>query len=475
MPSRRVAIQSLLGAAASGASGMAQRGKRALQPNFVILLADDLGYGDVGCFGSPDVRTPNIDSIARNGIRFTDGYVSACVCSPSRAALMTGRYQHRSGHEFNFSIATNKTIGGPAGLLLNEITLPQLLKGGGYSTGMVGKWHLGFLPELQPTARGFDEYFGFLSGANHFLTSKTPTGEMVDTEDSRTGILPERRETLYRGTKPVVENEYLTDVFGRESVEFIERHKSEPFFLYTAFNAVHTPLQAIAKYIDRYAGVKDPRHRMLAAMTSALDDAIGSILQRIRDCGLERDTLVVFLSDNGCPTYTKAGTNGPLNGSKCTVYEGGIRVPFAAQWPGHLPAGHVYRKPVVSRDLLPTFLAAAGIPLPHDREYDGVNLMPYLTGQNNSTPHDTLFWRHSRNSAVRSGNWKLVRLGEEKTHLYDLSKDLGEKQDVSGDKPKVVKRLIAAYNGWSAKMMAPRWAPWGIDIPINGEAIHWEV
>ncbi|MCL5746416.1 MAG: sulfatase-like hydrolase/transferase [Acidobacteria bacterium] len=466
-------MQTLLGAAGA-LTAFGQQAKKARKPNFVIILADDLGYGDVGCFGSPDVPTPNIDSIARNGYRFTDGYVSAAVCSPSRAGLLTGRCQQRFGHEFNTGPA-HRDREQHLGLPLGEVTLPQLLKPAGYKTGMVGKWHLGMSPEFHPLSRGFDEYFGFLFGANSYLTSRTPGGQMIRTGEEYGGIPEQRREPVFRGREPVAEDQYLTDAFGREAVSYIERHKGEPFFLYLAFNAVHEPLQATTRYLDRFANIKDERHRMLAAMTAAMDDSVGAVLRKLRDAGLEKDTLVFFLSDNGCPIYTRAGTNGPLSGSKITYFEGGIRVPFAVQWPGVIPAGRTFGKPVVSRDILPTLVAAAGASLPKDREYDGVNLLPYLTGRNNGSPHEILFWRSADVFAARKGNWKLIQAGET-TRLYDLSTDLGEKKDRAGSETAVVREMREALKQWNKKLVPPRWKPRSVvNLPVNGEKFMWSV
>jgi arylsulfatase A-like enzyme len=270
MLTRRAAIQSL-------AAAFAQVRQTGRKPNLIILLADDLGYGDIGCFGSHDVPTPNIDSIAANGIRFTDGYVTNAVCSPSRAGLLTGRYQQRYGHEFNPGPAA-RDVKQHLGLPVTETLLPKMLKKAGCATGMVGKWHLGGNPEYHPMSRGFDEFFGFLHGANAYVTMKTPGRESVDVPGEGMGrVLDARAQPLYRGRETVGEDDYLTDAFGREAVAFIDRHKTEPFFLYLPFNAVHTPLQATAKYVDRFANIPDKRHRMLAAMTSAMDDNVGKV------------------------------------------------------------------------------------------------------------------------------------------------------------------------------------------------------
>lgn len=474
METRRAAIKTLLGATA-GLAGFSRPARGERRPNFVVILADDLGYGDVGCYGSPDVPTPHIDSIARNGYRFTDGYVSAAVCSPSRAGLLTGRHQQRYGHEFNTGPA-GRDRQEHLGLPLGEVTLPQILQKAGYKTGIVGKWHLGMNPEFHPMSRGFDEYFGFLFGANSYLTGRTPDGQVVQTGEETAAIAEQRREPVFRGREPVEEHQYLTEAFGREAVSYIGRHKNDPFFLYLAFNAVHEPLQATTRYLDRFANIKDQRHRMLAAMTSAMDDNIGAVLKKLRETGLEKDTIVFFLSDNGCPIYTRAGTNGPLNGSKITYFEGGIRVPFAMQWPGVIPGGRTYRNPVVSRDILPTLVAAAGAALPKDREYDGVDLLPYLTGRNNASPHDILFWRSGDVFAARKGNWKLIQAGGKATRLYDLSSDLGEKNDRSAAEAGVVRELRAALKQWNTKLVPPRWKPRSVvNLPVNGEKFVWSV
>jgi arylsulfatase A-like enzyme len=474
MITRRAVLQSLAATAASSLGGGASAQGGARKPNLIILLADDIGYADVGCFGSLDVTTPHIDSIAARGVRFTDGYVTACVCSPSRAALMTGRYQQRHGHEFNPDPPIERELDRHLGLSLSEYTIAQLLKKAGYATGAIGKWHLGMCPEFHPMERGFDEFFGFLPWGTNYATAMTEGAVWTSTTATPPPKFGPRVYPIYRGREKVTENTYLTDAFGREAVSFIERHKQEPFFLYFAFNAVHVPLQATTRYLDRFANIKNERHRTLAAMTSAMDDNIGKVLAKLRELGLENDTMIFFLSDNGCPTFTRAGTNGPLNGCKCTMYEGGIRVPFCVEWPGHIREGQVYRHPISSLDILPTFLGRAGAALPKDREYDGVDLLPYLTGKDSSPPHGSLFWRHAQNSAARMGNWKLVQIGEDRSRLYDLESDIGEKKDLSAARPEIVRKIRAALRDWNTKLIEPRWEPQGTaHLPINGEDIVW--
>jgi len=410
----------------------------ARKPNILLLFADDLGYGDLGVQGCKDIPTPNIDSIARNGVRFTNGYVSCPVCSPTRAGLMTGRYQQRFGHEFN--------PGPPGeaddvfGLPLTETTIADRLKALGYSTGMVGKWHLGYRPDLHPQKRGFEEFFGFLGGSHPYLDAGF---------NSNNPIL--------RGTERVNETDYLTDAFAREAVSFVERHKQHPFFLYLALNAVHNPLQATEKYLSRFASVQDQRRRTYAAMLSAADDAVGRVLATVRQAKLEQDTLVFFISDNGGPTPQTTSRNDPLSGTKGQVYEGGIRVPFLAQWKGRLPEGKVYDQPAIALDVHPTAVTAAGGTVASDWKLDGANLLPSLDGSSKKPPHDRLFWRFGPQAAVRMGGWKLVLLQGEPPQLYNLAQDIGEKNDLATREPARVKQLQAAYDEWNAQLAEPRW------------------
>ncbi len=350
------------------------------RPNVVVIVADDMGYGDVGVHGCRDIPTPHIDSIAKAGVRCTAGYVSAPQCSPTRAGLLTGRYQQRFGHE------SNGAIPGSA-LPLTETTLAARLKAAGYATGLVGKWHLGDDADHHPLERGFGEFFGFLGGANPYL----PQG--------RSGVVPR----ILRGREDAREEGYLTDAFAREAVSFVDRHKDGPFFLYLAFNAPHGPLQASVTYLKRFESIKDEKRRTYAAMVSALDDAVGAVMAKLHAAGLDERTLVVFLSDNGGPTDVNGSSNAPLRGVKGETREGGIRVPFLLRWPGRLPAGAIYDRPVIQLDLHPTALAAAGAPVPADATPDGVDLLPYLTGSKSGDPHELLYWRFSRCPGRRPG------------------------------------------------------------------------
>ncbi len=408
------------------------------RPNVVVIVADDLGYADLGVQGCRDVPTPHIDSLARWGIRCTNGYVSGPVCSPTRAGLMTGRYQQRFGHEFNTGPV--QQAGEEVGLPLGERTMAEYLKAAGYATGCVGKWHLGYAPAFHPLKRGFDEFYGFLGGAHSYLDSGVGTNHPI-----------------LRGTQPVDEREYLTDALGREAVDFVRRHKERPFFLYLAFNAVHTPMHAVEKYRSRFPTIDDPQRQTFAAMLSAMDDAVGAVLAALRDAGVEENTLIFFLSDNGGPTPVNTSRNDPLRGRKGQVLEGGIRVPFLVQWKAQLPRGQVYEQPVVALDILPTALAAAAIAPPGDVPLDGVNLLPYLRGQRDAPPHEALYWRSGARRAVRSGDWKLVREGGQQWQLFHLGRDIGEANDLAAEHPDVVRQLTALYQAWDKQLAEPRW------------------
>jgi arylsulfatase A-like enzyme len=428
----------------------------ARKPNILIIVSDDHGYADVGFQGCRDIPTPNLDSLAQSGVRFSNGYVSGPYCSPTRAGLLTGRYQQRFGHEFNPGAVDSEQFGLP----LSETTIADRLKSAGYVTGIVGKWHLGSAPRFYPQRRGFDEFFGFLGGGHPYF--------------------PGQGAPIYRGTDVVEEQKYLTDAFAREAVSFVERHKKDPFLLYLAFNAVHTPMHATDDRLRRFASITDLSRRTYAAMLTALDEGVGKVLDTVRSAGLERDTLIVFLSDNGGPTMLGTTINGsrnnPLRGSKRTTLEGGIRVPFVMRWKGSLPEGVVYDQPVIQLDVLPTVLAAAGVRVESQGKLDGVNLLPYLKGENSASPHDALYWRLGAQTAVRRGDWKLVRYdqtvdqagarsdGQSETkvtppRLYNLARDLGEHEDLATAHPEKVAELLGLWNSWAAELKEPLWHP----------------
>lgn len=430
------------------------RAADAKRPNVLVIVADDLGYGELGIQGNPEIPTPHIDSLAKNGTRFTNGYVTGPYCSPTRAGLLTGRYQQRFGHEFNSGPI--ETAGETFGLPLSEKTLGDRFKSAGYATGWFGKSHLGFKPEYHPQKRGFDEFFGFLGGAHSYL---------------QTGTGP--NNAILRGTTPVTEIDFTTEAFAREAVSFIDKHQSEPWLVYLPFNAVHGPLEAPARYLERFSSIQDSKRQRFAAMLSALDDAVGSVLTKLAELKQDEKTLIFFFSDNGGPTRQTTSSNGPLRGFKATTWEGGVRVPWVVQWKGHLPAGKVDDRPVVQLDILPTALAAAGIEIQSDWKLDGVNLLPYLNGTKAERPHDALYWRFGQQLAIRKGDWKLVKAPDaglednarrgtattDGAQLFDLSKDIGEKTNLSDREPEKVKELAAAWQQWNSGLVDPKWLP----------------
>jgi arylsulfatase B len=391
---------------------------------------------------------------------------------------MTGRYQTRFGYEFNPIGARNAdpSVGLPA----SQVTLAQLLHDAGYTTALFGKWHLGGTAAYHPLRRGFDEFFGFLHEGHFYV----PPPYRNVTTMLRRRTLPDggqgrwsRDNLIYsthmghdeppydadnpilRGGQPVEENRYLTDALTREAVDFIDRNANKPFFLYVAYNAVHSPLQGAEAYMDRFAHIEDIHRRIFAAMLSNLDDSVGAVLNKLRDEGLERRTLVFFLSDNGGPTRELTSSNLPLRGGKGDMYEGGIRVPFLARWTGHLPAGQVYHHPVISLDVYATAAAAAGADLPGE-SIDGVDLVPYLTQANPGRPHDVLFWRAGSRTAIRQGDWKLVRnsrRADDRWELFHLTDDASESKNLGTSQSDRMAELRTVWQEMNGQMVEPAW------------------
>jgi arylsulfatase A-like enzyme len=415
------------------------------KPNILVILSDDHGYGDVGFQGCKDIPTPNLDRLASEGVHCTQGYVSHPYCSPSRAGMLTGRYQARFGHEHNPRYLPENH---QEGLPLSETILPQFLLKAGYATGWIGKWHLGGAPEFHAENRGFQETFGFLSGLHHYLN--------WEPDLKKDALLP-----IERNGKPVEVKEHLTIAFGHEAVGFVRRHKDEPWFLYLAFNAPHDPHEPTPERLARFKDIPDKKRRGYAAQVSLLDDAIGETLAAVKETGQDKRTLVFFFSDNGAPVSKSNGGSGPNGGQntplrdgKHSVYEGGVRVPFVVRWPGKLPAGATYNKMVSSLDVFPTALACAGVPMPTDRPYDGVNLIPYLSGDNKGTPHEQLFWRlnERHQAAANDGQKKLVKDGSTPDQLFDLTADLGESQNIAESDPNTTTKLNQALHTWFQHM-----------------------
>ena len=399
-------------------------------PNVVIIVADDLGYADVLFHPTPapGVSTPHLAALAKQSMICRQGYVSGNVCSPTRAGLMTGRYQQR------FGLYTGGEAG--SGLPMEVSIFPQFLKPAGYRTAQFGKWHLGPDPAWSPALRGFDEVFGFLGrGAHDYFKLNDPD------------------DPIYRGTEVVAESGYLTDRLGEETAAFIRRQSDQPFLAYLAFNAVHAPLQAPPEEIAKFDS-GDPERNTLLAMGKRLDDAVGRVLAALEETGARSNTMIFFLSDNGGP-LAQGAVNTPLRGGKHTDYEGGIRVPFLISWPARITPG-TWEHPVIALDILPTVLAAADVSPPPGTEFDGTNLIPWLTGERPPESRD-LFWSSGSEGgwwAVRSGDWKLVS-EKGQIALFDLKQDPSEKQDLSSKFPDQRIALQARLDAWLTTMADP--------------------
>ncbi len=418
------------------------------KPNVLVIVADDMGFADVGFNGCRDIPTPNIDSLARHGVVCTNGYVSGCVCSPTRSGLLTGRYQQRFGNELNpQGPPSAKNI--DQGLALTETTFPQRMKSAGYVTGMVGKWHLGHREDLRPHRRGFDEFFGFLGGQHGYQPP----------------IIDSSENAIRRGDTVVEEPEYLTTAFGREAAAFVTKHRSQPWFLYLPFNAVHTPLHATPEKLAQFAVIENVKRRTYAAMQSSMDDAIGVVLTTLQETQQDENTLIFFFSDNGGPLGVNSSNNGVLRGQKSETWEGGIHVPFVVQWKAQLPQGQKLEYPVIQLDCLPTALAAAGVAIEPEWKLDGVNLLPALKGESATAPHEALFWKNQARWAIRSGDWKLVKspkaaAGSASTdgaELYNLKDDPGETKNLAAEHPDRTKTLAEQWTAWSATLIKPAW------------------
>ncbi|GAB4399771.1 MAG: sulfatase-like hydrolase/transferase [Microscillaceae bacterium] len=460
------------------------------RPNIIIILADDLGKTDISLYGSPHLQTPWMDSLGLKGATFTEAYVTAPICSPSRAALLTGRYQQRFGYEYqpqnrylrnrleylgvkyfldtdfwtlsegmSFPDRENMTR---QGLPPEEITLADLLKKQGYHTGIIGKWHLGHHQPFLPNHRGFDYQYGFYEAFSLFAdTNAVGIVNQRHPDFSDPHIWGQGREgtcAIRRNDEIIEEKEYLTFAIAREARQFITKHQKQPFFLYLPFNAPHTPFQVTKAYFDRFVHVKDRNKRVYYAMIQALDDAIGQIVQHLRELGLEKNTLICFASDNGGASYTYATDNAPLKGGKMTNFEGGINIPMMMYWPGVIPAGQEITYPVTVMDFFATAIGLAQADLPQDRTYDGQDLLPLLTQAKQAAPHKALFWRTDFNRAVRKGPWKLIlNLHQGDTLLYHLTQDKTEHINRARQHPDMIRQLLRAYQEWEKGLEAPRW------------------
>ncbi|WP_222539315.1 sulfatase [Pedobacter polysacchareus] len=429
---------------ALGITGSAAAQNKALtKPNVIVIVSDDAGYVDFGCYGGKQIPTPNIDGIAAKGILFTDAYVSASVCAPSRAGILTGRYQQRFGFEHNTShlVAPGFNLT-DVGMDPAEQTIADEMKANGYKTIAIGKWHQGEEAKHFPLQRGFDEFYGFIGGHRDFFAYKTT---------------PTKEQALYSNSEVVPESKvsYLTDMFTDKAISFIGENKEKPFFMYLSYNAVHTPMNAKKDLMERYASIADPGRRAYAAMMTSLDDNVGRVLEAIKQHQLDQQTLIIFVNDNGGATVNSSD-NGPLRGMKGSKWEGGIRVAMLMKWPGQLPENKTYTLPVSALDILPTAIAAGNGKQKGIKKLDGVNLLPYLKGQQQKAPHQALYWRRGVAAAMRENQWKLIRV-KDNVLLFDLTKDFSEKHNIAQQHPAVVKAMLAKLMQWEKGLDQPHW------------------
>jgi len=461
-------------------------------PNIVVLVCDDLGKYEVSAYGAKHIQTPHIDQLGKEGVIFQEGYVTAPTCAPSRAGILTGRVQNRYGFETqimefyptnmveylsgkymvntdDFVLTTKPEYPSEwqvhkQGVPPTEINLAELLKAYGYNTGITGKWHLGISKHHLPLKRGFDYQYGFY-GAFSLYTPEKNTNKVVNYVH---GSFSTKYQWDYGRwgdgaiklmDEEIREEKYLTYAIRDQAIEYIEKHKDldNPFFLYCAFSAPHIPFQAPVEYYCKYDHVEDDNKRVYYAMISALDDAIGEIHAAIKTLGIEENTMIFLLSDNGGATYTGATDNGPLKGGKLTQFEGGINVPFMMKWKGQVEAGLRYKNPVISTDIFTTVAHNVGAQLPSDREYDGVDLVKYVNGEINELPHEQLFWRADHIWAIRDGDFKMILSTRDGwAELYDLKNDKSEKINLKDQMPELFEALKKKHQEWQQDNLPPK-------------------
>jgi len=481
-----------------------QRKKVTQPPNVILIIADDLGYSDLSSYGNSLIHTPNIDGLGIEGVRFSQAYVTAAICGPSRVGILTGRYQQRFGSEFmpydqlDPAFMKNLRSHYPGmrrknpglrdlkphlfinrnnfndGLPSTEITIAEMLKQRGYSTGLVGKWNLGVGEGYYPDQRGYDYSYYFEGALTRYVNDPVDSSRYINQHlpwafSELAAWSPRYGSTAIReGRKEVNDTGYLTFSFANHALNFIEQQKNNPFFLTLTFNAPHDPFQVPTEYFNRINGVTDSVKRIYYGMIEALDDAVGLVLQKLRNLALDQNTIIIFLSDNGGATYTRGTDNKPLSGGKCTNFEGGLLVPFFIKYPGSAHTNKVYQEPVSSLDIFTTIAAVTQTRLPAGRIYDGVNLLPFIEGKADSVPHNTFYWRSGYSKAMRKGNWKLyINEKDKKTFLFNLAEDREELHDQSANKADIDRDLLKMLQQWEqTQCIKPKWAS-GADVLVN--------
>ena len=430
-------------------------------PNIIIIISDDQGYADVGFHGSKEIFTPNIDRIAKNGVIFSQGYVSYAVCSPSRAGLITGRYQNRFGYTRNILLAPKDSL---MGLPISEQTLPEVLNNVDYKTKAIGKWHLGAHESLIPEKRGFDEFFGFLIGGHRYFPEDLTLNDLTEANRQMDGYITR----IYDNGRRINTKKYLTEELSDNAVKFIEDNAKDPFFLYLSYNAPHTPLQATERDLERNGHIDVEKRRTYAAMVSSMDDGVGLILDKLEEKNISENTIVVFFSDNGGVEWYNFSDNGPLRGIKGDFFEGGIRVPFTMQWPKKIKPGINYNKPIIALDVFATVVSAASAEKFIKNNIDGVNLIPYINGEVNGSPHDYLFWKNPDKDidVIRDNRYKYIRVKDDE-YIFDLDNDLSEENNIISSSKNIYQELKLKFNEWEKDMIDPVFMDLGMGKEYN--------
>ena len=418
-------------------------------PNVIVIISDDQGYADVGFHGSKEIFTPNIDRIANNGVVFSEGYVSYAVCSPSRAGLITGKYQNRFGYTRNILLAPKDSL---MGLPLSEQTLPDVLNNVEYKTKAIGKWHLGAHESLVPERRGFDEFFGFLIGGHRYFPEDLTINDLTEARRQMDGYVTR----IYDNGKRIDTKKYLTEELSDNAVKFIDDNSDNPFFIYLSYNAPHTPLQATERDLERNNHIEVEKRRTYAAMVSSMDDGIGLILDKLEEKKIADNTIVIFFSDNGGVEWYNFSDNGILRGIKGDFFEGGIRVPFTMQWPKKIKPGTTYDKPIIALDVFATVASAASAEKYIKNDIDGVDLLPYITGKKSGLPHKYLYWKNPDKDidVVRDKRYKYLRIKDDE-YIFDLKNDISEETNIIDSSKPIYDRLKSQFKVWEKDMIDP--------------------
>lgn len=470
--SKALAIFTAIFASTAAMAPVQAKDEAPQKPNVIVIITDDQGYRDVGFNGSTEIPTPNIDRIAKEGVRFTRGYVTFPVCGPSRAGLLTGRHQSRFGFDRNPNADPSDPRGG---LPRSEEMISEMLQRAGYYSKVIGKWHMGTHTSLRPLNRGFNEFYGFLEGGHDYFPENTEFEDILDSKKPYDWY----RTKLVDNGKRVDFTQYLTDELSDRATEFVRRRapQEQPFFLYLAYNAPHSPLQATEKYLSRFSHIADPKRRTYAAMISAVDDGVGKLLDELDRSGEADNTLVFFLSDNGGVVTGETGEtpiadNSPLRGGKSQLFEGGVRVPFAMRWPARIKGGKDYTRPISSMDIVGTITSQIGLDIRPDRPLDGVDLIPYLIGEKSGDPQPVLFWRKfdAGQHAMVVGDLKYFYNGQYRV-MFNLRTDTGEKSNIGPANKDNMEQLERLYQMWNAQMAAkPAFPPLGTWPKKGGKA-----